>query len=158
MADIAYIVDEKGQRTHVIVPLKTYETLLALQELLKSSPLAHDELYYLNFKQHQAYGYPQGLKSNPQFVLIKGSEVALTMAPSMPKRIVRLKEDLLNNQSLSLDVARNAFVLTRDIKCKSVSQAALLCSGMVINGMEAFKNKAGFSLRTSGYGRKKRIT
>ncbi len=158
MTELAYIVNDKGERTHVILPLDAYNSLLALQELLKSSSLTHDELYYLNFKQHQACGYPHGPKRCPHFVLIKGSEVALELSRSIPERIVQLKERLLDDQSLVLDPARNAFVLTRDVDCKSVSQAALLCSGMVINGMEAFKNKAGFSLRMSGYGRKKRIS
>ncbi len=156
MSEISYITDENGRRTHVILPLETYQALLDIKELLKSGSLQKDELYYLNFKDHQACGYPVGPKANPHFILTRGSEVALQGAPSLPERIMELKEKLLDSGRLQLCPERNAFVLTEDTEFKSVSQAALLASGLVINGMEAFKNKAGFSLRRSGYGRPKR--
>lgn len=155
-SDIAYITDRHGNRTHAIVPIELFKTLLDLQELLKSGSLKHDELYFLNFKQHQAAGYPTGSRENPRFVLIKGSELALEEAESLPSRIRKIKEHLISRQIVRFDADRDAYVLTEDFAVKSVSQAALLVTGRVLNGMEVFKNKAGFSLRSSGYGRKKR--
>lgn len=154
--EIAYITDKDGRRTHAIVPIELFEALIELQELLKSGSLKNDELYFLNFKQHQAAGYPTGSRENPRFVLIKGSELSLEAANSLPERIRRVKDHLIARQIVRFDADREAYVLTEDFAVKSVSQAALLVTGRVLNGMEVFKNKAGFSLRSSGYGRKKR--
>lgn len=156
-SEISFVVDAAGRRTHAIVPIETYNTLLAMQELLKSGSFKQrDELYYLNFKQHQAKGYPIGPHQKPQFVLARGSQTELMNAPSLPSRIVELKEELLASGKLTLDPEHNCFVLNEDVKLPSPSQAALLCTGMVVNGLDAFVNTAGFSLRSSGYGRKRR--
>lgn len=147
-----FLLNEKGEKTHAVVPLATYESLLALRAMLSAAPLSDHEIYTLNFKGLCASGYPEGGRLRPRFLVIKGSQAVLQVASSLPENIQEAREKLLDKEILQLDPQHNCFVFSADFQFQSPSQAACVISGSVRNGLDVWLNREGFSLKRSGYG------
>ncbi|MCR5536750.1 MAG: DUF4357 domain-containing protein [Succinivibrio sp.] len=155
--EVLFITDAKGQKTHALLPIETYEQLMGLKDLLRfSAPVSEHELYTLSLRELFAQGYPVGSRSKPGFVLIRDSQLALTTAQSLPARIVSFREQLLSTGKLRLDAEHNCFCLTENLTTMSASFAAALVTGSVRDGLAVWKNREGFSLKESGYGLKKK--
>lgn len=155
MADreVHFITDEKGKRTHAIIPIEVYTQLVALKGVLKhTAPLGDHELYTFSIKNLTAKGYPEGTRSKPYFVVTKGSQAVLEHVSSTPEHVDEQREKLLSDGALKLDPENNCFVFTKDLKFKSASLAAAIVAGNVRNGLDVWVNREGFSLKQSGYG------
>ncbi len=148
-----FIVDGNGERTHVILPIAVYESLMALKEALKGSGgTGENSLFYLKKGALTATGYPDGLKTRPCFVLAKDSEISLAAAPSLYANVAAKRADLISSGVLILNSAHTCYNLTSDIKLPSPSFAAALVVGQVVNGLKLWKNREGFSLKDLGFG------
>ena len=155
--EVLFITDEHGQKTHAILPIETYQSLMALRDMLKSSaPLSEQELYTLSLRDLSATGYPTGNRHRPSFVLVKKSQAVLRIASSLPEHIRTFREQLLDQGKLVLDAEHNCFCLTEDLVTPSSSFAAALVTGSVRDGLKLWKNREGFSLKESGYGIKRK--
>lgn len=155
-----FITDRFGNRTHAVIPYSVYEQLIALKGLFTPvSKLGDHEIYTLCVKNAVAKGYPEGIRNKPEFVILKGSQAVLEPVGSVPEHVQKLREDLLSDQTLELDIANNCFIFIKDLKLPSASTAAALVAGNVRNGLDAWVNREGFTLKESGYGvkNKKRL-
>ncbi|MGN0908409.1 MAG: DUF4357 domain-containing protein [Succinivibrio sp.] len=154
---IYFLTDGCGNKTHAVMPIAVYEELLSLRELAGSAA-ARDKsgIYSIRKGGICARGYPEGPRSAPSFVLIRGSQACLEAVSSLPAHARELREKLLGDGTLVLDAANNCFALTRDLKLKSPSLAAAIVTGSVRDGLEAWRSSGGFSLKQSGFGLKPR--
>ncbi len=154
--EVLFITDAAGNKTHAVVPIETYKAFLALRQMIApTAPVTEHEIYTLSLKGVTARGYPTGVRSRPDFVIIKGSQAVLATVDSLPEHIANFREELLGSETLKLDPEHNCFVFTKDLSFKSASFAAAVVSGNVRNGLEVWINREGFSLKESGYGVKK---
>jgi hypothetical protein len=154
--EVHFITDAKGKKTHAILPIDTYNQLVALKGLLKhTAPIGEHEFYTFSIKNASAKGYPDGTRSKPYFVVVKGSQAVLEPVQSIPPHIAKQREDLLSDGTLELDPVNNCFVFIKDLKFSSASTAAAIIAGNVRNGLDVWTNREGFSLKESGYGLKK---
>lgn len=153
--EITFIVDSRGNRTHAVMPIELYNKLLQIQMFLEQPNARLDvknELYYLRMKNLVATGYPFGPKTHPRFVISKGSQLKLYAVPSLNEKMADLREKLIENRTIILDPPNNCFVFDKDYEVSSPSMAAELISGSVKNGLDAWVNMQGFSLKESGFG------
>ena len=141
-SETRFITDKNGNRTHAVIPYSVYEQLIALN---------------LSVKNAVAKGYPEGIRQKPEFVILKGSQAVLEPVESVPEHVQNLREDLLSEGTLELDIQNNCFVFVKDLKLPSASTAAAIVAGNVRNGL--WVNREGFSLKESGFGvkNKKRL-
>ena len=155
--DIWFITDAAGRKTHAVLPIALYESLLALSPMVKATAKPGGRgIYTLSQKGLIATGYPEGVRSAPDFVLIKDSEASLEAAPSLPEHVKALREKYLGDGTFTLCAERSCFKLSRDLRLKSPSLAAALITGSVRNGLDCWVNREGFSLKASGYGIKRK--
>ena len=138
-SETRFITDKNGNRTHAVIPYSVYEQLIALNAVAK--------------------GYPEGIRQKPEFVILKGSQAVLEPVESVPEHVQNLREDLLSEGTLELDIQNNCFVFVKDLKLPSASTAAAIVAGNVRNGLDVWVNREGFSLKESGFGvkNKKRL-
>lgn len=158
---VLFITNDIGQKTHAIVPIEIYQDLMALKDMIgHTAPITDKEIYTLGIRELTARGYPSGSRVKPSFVIIRDSQAVLETVESLPEHIREYRENLLGEEKLKLDPEHNCFVFTQDLTLPSASFAAALVSGNVRNGLDAWVNREGFSLKESGYGvkRKKRPT
>ncbi len=152
---INFITDSKGNRTHAIVPISIFDELQGLKQLLnESKSLEQQENYFFSVKGVSASGFPIGRRTNPGFMLNKGSMVALRHAPSLRQQVIDLKNDLIMRKILAINVKMNCYELTESYLFTSPSFAASLVAGNTRNGLDVWVNQDGFSLKASGYGSK----
>ncbi len=159
-SETRFITDKNGNRTHAVIPYSVYEQLIALKGLLSPvSKLGDHEIYTLSVKNAVAKGYPEGIRQKPEFVILKGSQAVLEPVESVPEHVQNLREDLLSEGTLELDIQNNCFVFIKDLKLPSASTAAAIVAGNVRNGLDVWVNREGFSLKESGFGvkNKKRL-
>lgn len=150
---IYFLTDSSGNKTHAVMPIALYEELLSLLDLAKGPAGRGDrEIYTLRKGGITARGYPEGRRSAPSFVLIKGSQASLEAVESLPSHAREVRESLLGDGSLVLDPRAGCFTLERDLKLKSPSLAAAVVTGSVRNGLDAWRSSGGFSLKQSGFG------
>ncbi len=150
---IYFLTDGSGARTHAVMPIAVYEELLSLKSLAASAAgRGGSEIYTLRKGALMARGYPEGRRSAPSFVLIKGSQACLEAVESLPSHVKELRERLLGDGTLVLDPQAGCFTLTRDLKLKSPSLAAELVTGNVRSGLDCWRSSEGFSLKQSGFG------
>ena len=151
---VQFVTDKNGRKTHVLIPIETYEKLLALRTLVKHTAKPNDqEIYSFDIKNASARGYPTGVRSKPGFVILKGSQAVLQPVQSTPAHVQALREKFLEDGTLVLDPYNNCFTFSRDLKLSSASIAATLVAGNVRNGLDVWINREGFSLKSSGYGK-----
>jgi len=154
--EVSFITDLHGKKTHAILPINVYNQLISLGELVKNTaPLGGHELYTFSIRNISAKGYPDGTRSKPNFIVIKGSQAVLMPVESVPNNISNIREDLLSDGTLELDPVNNCFVFAKDLKFQSASAAAAVVAGNVRNGLDVWINREGFTLKESGYGIKK---
>ena len=154
--EVSFITDLQGKKTHAILPINVYNQLIALRELVKNTaPLGAHEIYTFSIRNISAKGYPEGTRSKPHFVVLKGSQAVLQPVESVPQNISNIREDLLSDGTLELDPVNNCFVFAKDLKFQSASAAAAIVAGNVRNGLDVWINREGFTLKESGYGLKK---
>ena len=155
---IYFLTDGLGNKTHAVMPIALYEELLALLDLARGpAGRADREVYTLRKGGLTARGYPDGRRSAPSFVLIKGSQAALEAVESLPPHAREVRERLLGDGRLVLDPKAGCFTLGCDLKLNSPSLAAAVVTGSVRNGLDAWRSSAGFSLKQSGFGVKPRM-
>lgn len=97
----------------------------------------------LVFKVHSLVAY--GVPTDEGFVLKKGSMVAKVDSDSAARKIVKLKEQLVNDQRL-VDKGDH-YVLTEDLLMSSPSYAAVLVAGTARSGPQSWFDAAGKSLK-----------
>ncbi len=154
---ILFLTDAQGRKTHAVMPIETYNALIELKKMFSNAaPLTEHELYSLSIKNVKATGYPDGTRSKPRFIIVKGSQAVLETVGSLPEHIKNYRENLLGNGTLTLDAEHNCFSFSTDIEVKSPSFAAAIISGNVRNGLDVWQNREGFSLKESGFGKKLR--
>lgn len=154
---IYFLTDGLGNKTHAVMPIAVYEELLSLRSMAKGAAgCGGREIYTLRKGAIAARGYPEGPRSAPAFVLIRGSQSALEAVDSLPAHARELREKLIDDGTLRLDPENSCFTLTRDLKLKSPSIAAAVVTGNVRNGLDAWRSDGGFSLKQSGFGVKPR--
>ncbi|MFM2479092.1 DUF4357 domain-containing protein [Celerinatantimonas sp. MCCC 1A17872] len=157
ISQVSFIVDAQGHRQAAIMPMKMYQQLLALQQLLddggaQAQPQAD---FYFEVKQAKAYGYPVGSKSRPNFVVTKGSSANLGLTDSMRPAVRELRAQLLAD--FVLVEGPDSYEFLRDYQFASPSLAACLIAGNARSGLDAWHDQWGRSLKDRGYG-KKRVT
>lgn len=152
-SEILFITDALGNKTHAIVPMETYKSLIALREMLRATaPVSSHEIYTLSVKGICARGYPCGQRSKPDFVIIKASQAVMHIADSLPEHIRNFREKLLQHAVLTPDASGRSLIFSKDFKFQSPSFAAAMVTGNVRNGLDVWLNREGFSLKKSGYG------
>lgn len=152
---IYFLTDSKGNKTHAVLPIELYESLLGLKDMVNcTASLSHHEIYTFRIKNVIAQGYPTGPRSHPAFVIIKGSQITLQTVGSVPKHITELRKKLLDEDKIRFDAQSGCLKACADLVLKSSSMAATLVAGNVRNGLDVWINREGFSLKDSGYGAK----
>ncbi|HAH71449.1 MAG TPA: DUF4357 domain-containing protein [Succinivibrionaceae bacterium] len=154
---IYFLTDDQGNKTHAVLPIELYESLLGLKDMVNcSASLSQHEIYTFRIKNVIAQGYPTGPRSHPAFVIIKGSQITLQTVGSVPKHITEFRDKLLDEEKLRFDAQSGCLTTCTDLVLKSSSMAATLVAGNVRNGLDVWINREGFSLKDSGYGAKAR--
>lgn len=154
--NVSFIVDDKGNKTHAILPIESYNALVRMKNIItQGSSLSTNEVYTLSLKGILARGYPIGNRQKPNFIVQKDSIAALQFASSVPDNIKDFRETLVINNILKLDIINNCYIFMQDVKFQSASFAATLIAGNIRNGLDLWINREGFSLKESGYGPKK---
>ncbi len=155
--EVLFLTDAQGIKTHAVIPIEVYNQLLSLKGLIKDTvPLGTHEMYTFSVKGAIASGFPEGSRRKPHFVVVAGSYAALRPSQSTPAHIQDFREKLLADGTLKLNPEKNCFEFTKDIQFKSPSMAATIVAGNVRNGLDVWLNREGFSLKSSGYGIKKK--
>lgn len=155
---VGFIIDAKGNKTHAVVPIDLYEELLNLQLIFsENSDFTERENYYFAVKGVNASGFPAGNRSNPSFMLNKGSMIASKYANSLRQPVIDLRQTLMEKGILVLDEQLNCYVMQENYLFTSPSFAASLVAGNNRNGLDVWINKDGYSLKASGYGNKTSI-
>jgi hypothetical protein len=152
--NVSYITDEKGNKTHIILPIELYEDIQLLKSLITSQSDNNSELYTLTSNRIIANGYPTGNRNNPAFVVIAGSFARKEVATSLRKPVIDMRNKLIEKGILSFNEEHNCYVFTENYVFSSSSFAASLVAGNTRNGLDAWISNAGFSLKNSGYGNK----
>lgn len=153
MNKVSFICDQNGKKTHAVVPIDVYRSLISLREMLKPQALpSGEEIYTLAVKNLAATGYPTGDRTHPYFLVIKGSQASLSTANSLPKHIKLSREQLIADGKLSKDNKHDCLVFTENMQFKSPSFAAAIIAGNIRNGMDVWISREGFTLKQSGYG------
>lgn len=151
--EVCFIINDKGQKTHAILPIAQYKKLIEIQVFLQESKnIDKDDLYYLKSKKIKAKGYPTGQKFQPSFLICKNSQLKLLTCKSLPIKIQQLREYLLANKTIQLHESKQYLYFTQDYEFSSPSLAASLIYGSVKNGLDVWVNHQGFSLKESGFG------
>ncbi len=154
---VYFLTDERGRRTHAVIPIERYDALLKLSRLLdEAAPLAEQEIYTLRLRSLEAAGYPMGGRTRPTFVILKGSAAAATCSSSAGDKVRDFRAKLLKDGTLVPDEMHSCLRFTGDVACPSASFAAAVVCGNVRNGLNFWKNREGFSLRQSGFGPRKK--
>ncbi|MFM2486113.1 DUF4357 domain-containing protein [Celerinatantimonas yamalensis] len=153
---VNFIVDAKGHRQAAIMPIRMYQQLLALQQLLDSSSSTTKPSgdFQFEVKQAKAFGYPVGSKTRPRFVVVKGSSANLGLTDSMRPAVRALREQLIADGVLA--EGPNGYDFLRDYQFASPSLAACLIAGNARSGLDAWHDQWGRSLKERGYGKKQR--
>ncbi|ADB15813.1 conserved hypothetical protein [Pirellula staleyi DSM 6068] len=114
---------------------------LGVFEATESSPKAQQQMFYIASKGIKASGYedPKG------FVVLKGSQVMKTEAPSIGPYLKALRTDLLDGGVIAL--SGEYYVLTQDYVFTSPSTASSVVQGRRSNGRADWKTKDGVTLR-----------
>jgi hypothetical protein len=87
----------------------------------------------------------KGYESDDGFIVVKGSQASSTVVDSMQVFAQSLRSDLLSSGVL---ISReSAFEFTQDYEFSSPSTAAYVVAGASVNGREAWKTKAGVTLK-----------
>ena len=150
---VKFILDGRGNKTHAVLPIAVYRSLLSLREMLSPRALpSGEELYFFRAKGLTASGYPTGERSHPYFMVIRGSQASLKTVSSVPPKIVAYREKLIDSGCLSPDPEHSCLVFTKDHRLPSASFAATLIAGNIRNGMDVWLSREGFSLKESGFG------
>ena len=93
---VSFIIDSNGNKTHAIIPIDAYQELLNLQTILKSSfDLNEKENYYFSVKGVNASGFPVGKRSNPSFMINKGSMISVGCAKSLRQQVIDIRNLLI---------------------------------------------------------------
>jgi hypothetical protein len=154
-AKVGFIIDAKGNKTHAVVPIDIYEELLNLQLIFsEGNDLAERENYFFAVKGVNASGFPAGNRSNPSFMLNKGSMIAFKYAQSLRQPVVDLRTNLIEKGIIILDEKLNCYVMQENYLFTSPSFAASLVAGNNRNGLDVWTNKDGYTLKASGFGNK----
>lgn len=115
--------------------------------------LAEEEsLFLFEAKQARAIGLPVGDKSNPEYLVKKGSTANIPMAKSLRPSIRELRQQLLEQGILAQ--LGEVYSFTHEYLFKSPSAAACVIAGNPRSGMDAWKDMQGRSLKDLGYGKK----
>ena len=88
-------------------------------------------------------------RTSSGFVVFKGSQAVLVDRPSTKKQhpyIVSLREKMANNGVLS--IKQDKYIFTKDVEFTSPSLAASIINGGGTNGMLAWKNASGETLKS----------
>ena len=109
----------------------------------KSQKTTDSNVLTLKTKGHIA----KGNRTNNGFVVYKGSEAAVELRPAAKdwKWMLSIRDELLQKGSLELDDGRIAFA--KDTEFSSPSAAAALICGGAMNGLIAWKDKDGKTLK-----------
>lgn len=150
---VSFIIDSNGNKTHAIIPIDAYQELLNLQTILKSSfDLNEKENYYFSVKGVNASGFPVGKRSNPSFMINKGSMISVGCAKSLRQQVIDIRNLLIEKGTMSYDIKLNCYILNESYMTTSPSFAASLVAGNNRSGLDVWTNKDGYSLKDSGYG------
>ena len=91
---ISFIVNSNGTRTHAIVPIELYEEFQTLKNIFsETKDLETRENYYFQVKGVNASGFPLGNRSNPSFMLNKGTLISLHYAKSLRQPVVDFRQE-----------------------------------------------------------------
>lgn len=154
---ISFIVNASGTRTHAVVPIELYEEFKTLKNIFnETKDLEVRENYYFAVKGVNASGFPLGNRTNPSFMLNKGSLVSLNYAKSLRQPVISCREELITQGTLVLNEKLNCYELTESYLFTSPSFAASLVAGNNRNGLDVWINHDGYTLKESGYGPKAR--
>ena len=154
---ISFIVNSNGTRTHAIVPIELYEEFQTLKNIFsETKDLETRENYYFQVKGVNASGFPLGNRSNPSFMLNKGTLISLHYAKSLRHPVVDFRQELITAGILTLNEKLNCYELTESYLFTSPSFAASLVAGNNRNGLDVWVNHDGYTLKESGYGPKGR--
>ncbi len=111
--------------------------------VVDAAPAQHSPIVDLVFKVHSLEAH--GLPTDEGFVLKKGSMVAKIDSDSAARKIVKLKEQLVNDQRL-VDKGDH-YLLTEDLLMSSPSYAAVLVAGTARSGPQSWFDATGRSLK-----------
>lgn len=129
-------------KIHQLLPVLGVEVLVAVSTEKADGPGRH-EVLYCNIKSLKARGYlvPNG------FLVLKGSEAVRTERPSVDKWPWprNMREKLLEERSL-ID-SQDRLVFAEDTEFSSPSAAAAVIHGGHANGLTAWKNGNGRTLK-----------
>ncbi len=154
--NLYFLIDDKGKKTHAVMPIETYYDLIKLKDLIvnttKISNKEGAEIYYLKKKALLARGYVEGDRAHPNFILLKDSQLTGQDSPSIPDNVKALKLKLINEGALNLDPQGRFYNLSEDLTLPSPTFAAAMVTGNACNGTLLWKNREGFSLKQAGFG------
>ncbi|MGE6109118.1 DUF4357 domain-containing protein [Aeromonas sobria] len=150
---VNFIVDGKGNKQAAVVPIDIYNELMTLQKALADTKPGERERYHFGGKGAEAHGYPVGKRQNPGFMVLAGSTANGEDAASLREAVIELRQDLLAKGVLT-PRAEGGFVFSADQLFNSPSLAASLVAGNNRSGLDAWHNKAGHTLKQSGFGKK----
>jgi hypothetical protein len=122
------------------------------QHSIAEVPTTEESLFLFEAKQARAIGLPVGDKSNPEFLVKKGSSANIAMAKSLRPAIRELRQQLLDQNILAKQ--GEVYSFTHEYLFKSPSAAACVIAGNPRSGMDAWKDMQGHSLKDLGYGKK----
>ncbi len=150
---VSFIVDGAGKKTHAVIPIESYQEILNLQNLLKSSfDISEQETYFFTVKGVNASGFPVGKKTSPGFMLNKGSMISPKCAASLRRQVADVRGLLIDRGIMAFDQKLNCYVLQDSYMTTSPSFAASLVAGNNRSGLDAWVTRDGYSLKNSGYG------
>lgn len=173
-----YLVDASGSRTHIVLTLQAYETLLArcrssptddvparimspaavaghevalatAPEPASLTPSAAEEVF--TYSLPRKGGRARGLWRFPTMLVLKGSTIADSEAPAMPAEYRRLRQKLIDIRVIERLNAGLTF--TRDYPFDNPSIAACVVEGGSRDGYRSWKDSEGRTISDLGYSR-----
>ncbi|SFD85939.1 GIY-YIG nuclease family protein [Thermophagus xiamenensis] len=87
----------------------------------------------------------KGIATSAGFVVLKGSQIALSTVPSYPKPFEQIRNNLINRGTLKRE--NEKLILTEDYEFSSPSTAASIVMGRNANGLTEWKFKDGTTLK-----------
>jgi hypothetical protein len=131
------------EKIHQLLPVLGVELLVAVSSKTDSDSAERPESLFCEIKGLQARGYlvPNGL------LVLEGSEAVLKLRPSVKKWPwpLNMRQKLLEEGSLI--EKQDRVVFTADVEFSSPSAAAAIIHGGHANGLLAWKNKKGQTLK-----------
>jgi hypothetical protein len=170
-----YVTDSSGIRTHVLLPLDEFQSLLAQIEGLTRdattpsiaaappssrplvtvsepsdlSPSASEEVF--TYSLPRKGGRARALWRYPTMVVLKGSTIAEYEASAMPADYHQLRQKLIDLGIIERIDGEMTF--TRDHAFANPSAAACVIEGGSRDGYRSWKDSAGRTISDLGYSR-----